>query len=51
MEECVFPRQADRPDRVFDRVCVELKTAVVEEAGEPFPVREAVPYVFGKSGA
>src|SRR6516165_3747984 len=50
-EECVFSRQADRPARVFDRVGVELKTTVVEEAGESFPVSEAVADVFGKSGA
>lgn len=50
-EQGVFPGQADWPDRVFDRVGVELEAAIVEEAGEPFPVGEPIADVFGQPGA
>lgn len=37
-EERVFPRQGDRPDLIFDRVCVQLEGAIVQEADQSGPV-------------
>ena len=34
-EERVFSGQADRPDRVLNRIGVELETPVIEEARQP----------------
>lgn len=50
-EERVFSGQANRPDGVFNRVGVQLETAVVEEAGEAPPMREPVTDVFSQCRA
>ena len=42
-EERIFAGQADRPDRVFDRIGVELETPVIEEARQSGPMIERVP--------
>ena len=40
-EERILASEGDGADRPFDEVGVDLDAAVVEEAGEPLPSREA----------
>src|ERR1700692_1415296 len=47
----IFSGQAERPDGVFDRIGVEFETTVIEEAGEPLPMSEAITDIFGQPGA
>ena len=50
-EERIFSGQADRPDRIFDRIGVELETPVIEEAGQSRPMIERVADVLGERRA
>jgi hypothetical protein len=50
-EQGVFSIQCDRPDRALDGVGVQLDAAVIEEAGEPVPMAEAIADIFGNGGA
>lgn len=50
-EERIFSGQADRPDRVFNRIGVELETPVIEEARQSRPMIECVADVFGERRA
>ena len=43
----ILSGQAYRADGVFDRVGVELEPAIVQEAGEPFPMGKTLENVFG----
>lgn len=47
-EESILSGQADWPDGILDRVRVELKAPVFEEAGQPLPVIERVADVLGE---
>jgi len=47
-EECILAIDGNGSDRPFDDVGIDLDTAVVEEAGEPFPLREGVADRLGK---
>jgi len=44
----IFSSQADWPDGIFDRIGVEFETTIIEEAGEPLPMSEAITDIFGK---
>ena len=50
-EERIFSGQADRPDRIFDRIGVELETPFIEEAGQSRPMIERVADVLGERRA
>src|ERR1043166_5635333 len=41
-EECVLARESLRAHRAFDDVGIEIDAAVVEEAGQAFPVLERI---------
>ncbi|MET4177263.1 hypothetical protein ABIB99_008387 [Bradyrhizobium sp. LA6.1] len=40
-KEVVFTPQRYGTDRAFDRICVELDAAVMQEARQPIPSRES----------
>lgn len=46
-----FSGQADRPDRVFNRIGVELEPPVIEEARQPLPMIERVADVISERRA
>src|SRR4029077_18995780 len=50
-KQMVLAAECDRPDRAFDRIVVEIDTAIVEEARELVPAGEGVADRFGQGAA
>jgi hypothetical protein len=49
-EKRVFAVERVWPDRAFDDVAIDFDAAVVEEAGQPFPMRQGVADSLGELG-